>query len=56
MLFSVGLSMVSYFVLVVINKEYDYQLHTSNFFLYLFNQITADPIYFLCTLPDQKRK
>jgi two-component system sensor histidine kinase/response regulator len=41
MLFSVGLSMVSYFVLIVINKEYNYQLHTSNFFLYLFNQITA---------------
>jgi two-component system, sensor histidine kinase and response regulator len=41
MLFSVGLSMVSYFVLVVINKEYNYQLHTSNFFLYLFNQVTA---------------
>jgi two-component system sensor histidine kinase/response regulator len=41
MLFSLGLSMVSYFVLVVINKEYNYQLHTSNFFLYLFNQITA---------------
>jgi two-component system sensor histidine kinase/response regulator len=41
MLFSVGLSMVSYFVLVVINKEYNYQLHTTNFFLYLFNQITA---------------
>ena len=41
MLFSVGLSMVSYFVLVVINKEYNYQLHSSNFFLYLFNQVTA---------------
>src|SRR5450432_1667270 len=41
MLFSLGLSMVSYFVLVVINKEYNYQLHTSNFFLYLFNQVTA---------------
>src|SRR5450432_2664515 len=41
MLFSVGLSMVSYFMLVVINKEYHYELHTSNFFLYLFNQITA---------------
>jgi two-component system, sensor histidine kinase and response regulator len=41
MLFSVGLSMISYFVLVVINKEYNYQLHTSNFFLYLFNQGTA---------------
>jgi signal transduction histidine kinase len=41
MLFSVGLSMVSYFVLVVINKEYNYQLHTSNFYLYLFNQGTS---------------
>jgi two-component system, sensor histidine kinase and response regulator len=41
MLFSVGLSMVSYFVLVVINKQYNYQLHTANFPLYLFNQITA---------------
>ena len=41
MLFSVGLSMVSYLVLVVINKEYNFQLHSSNFFLYLFNQITA---------------
>jgi two-component system sensor histidine kinase/response regulator len=33
--------MISYFMLVVINKEYHYQLVTSNFFLYLFNQITA---------------
>ncbi len=41
MLFSVALSMVSYFVLVVINKGYNYQLHTSNFYLYLFNQGTA---------------
>jgi signal transduction histidine kinase len=41
MLFSVGLSMVSYFVLVVLNNDYHYQLHTSNLFLYLFNQITA---------------
>jgi signal transduction histidine kinase len=41
MLFSVALSMVSYFVLAVINKEYSYQLHTSNFLLYLFNQVTA---------------
>src|ERR1700681_3088827 len=32
MFFSVGFSMVSYFVLVVINKEYNYQLHSSNFF------------------------
>jgi two-component system, sensor histidine kinase and response regulator len=41
MLFSVAFSMVSYFVLVVINKEYGYQLHNSNFFLYLFNQGTS---------------
>jgi len=41
MLFSVGLSMVSYFMLVVIKKEYGYQLVTNNFPLYLFNQITA---------------
>jgi two-component system, sensor histidine kinase and response regulator len=41
MLFSVALSMVSYFVLVVINKGYNYQLHISNFYLYLFNQGTA---------------
>ncbi len=41
MLFSVGLSMVSYFVLVVINKEYGFQLHSSHFYLFLFNQITA---------------
>jgi two-component system, sensor histidine kinase and response regulator len=41
MLFSVGLSMVSYFVLAVLIKDYNYQLQTSNFLLYLFNQITA---------------
>lgn len=41
MLFSVGLSMVSYFALVVLSNHYNYQLHSSNLFLYLFNQITA---------------
>ncbi|HEY4154033.1 MAG TPA: HAMP domain-containing sensor histidine kinase, partial [Puia sp.] len=41
MLFCVGLSMVSYFVLVVINNHYNYQLQSANLFLYLFNQITA---------------
>ena len=41
MLFSVGLSMVSYFVLVVLNNHYNYQLHSANLFLFLFNQITA---------------
>ena len=41
MLFCVGLSMVSYFVLVVLNSHYTYQLHSANLFLFLFNQITA---------------
>jgi signal transduction histidine kinase len=41
LLFSVGLSMISYFVLVVLNNHYNYQLHSANLFLYLFNQITA---------------
>ncbi len=41
MLFAVGLSMVSYFVLVVLTSHYDYQLHASNTFLFLFNQITV---------------
>ena len=41
MLFSVGLSMVSYFVLIVINKEYSFQLHSTHFYLFLFNQVTA---------------
>ena len=41
MLFCVGLSMVSYFVLVVLDNHYNYQLHSANPVLYLFNQITA---------------
>jgi two-component system, sensor histidine kinase and response regulator len=41
MVFSIGFSMVSYFVLAVINKNYPYQLQTANFFFYLFNQIAA---------------
>jgi len=41
MLFSVGLSMVSYFVLAVICKNYTYQLATANIFFYLFNQLLA---------------
>ncbi|MBS1598124.1 MAG: HAMP domain-containing histidine kinase [Bacteroidetes bacterium] len=41
MLFSVTLSMVSYFILAVINKNYTYQLQTANLFFYLFNQLTA---------------
>ena len=41
MIFCVGLSMVSYFVLVVLNNHYNYQLQSANVILYLFNQITA---------------
>ncbi|HEX9509789.1 MAG TPA: HAMP domain-containing sensor histidine kinase [Puia sp.] len=41
MLFSVGLSMVSYFVLAVICKTYTYQLATANIFFYFFNQLLA---------------
>jgi len=38
MLFSIGLSMVSYFMLSVVLKSYVYKLETANFGLYLFNQ------------------
>ncbi|HEY4209565.1 MAG TPA: HAMP domain-containing sensor histidine kinase [Puia sp.] len=41
MLFSLGWSMVSYFVLAVICKNYTYQLATVNIFFYLFNQLLA---------------
>ena len=41
MLFSLGLSMVSYFVLAVICKNYTYQLATANILFYLFNQVLA---------------
>jgi two-component system, sensor histidine kinase and response regulator len=38
MLFSIGLSMISYFMLSVVLKNYLYKLETANFGLYLFNQ------------------
>lgn len=41
MLFAVGLSMISYFVLAVVNTKYTYQLQTANLFFYLFNQLSA---------------
>ncbi|GGA94228.1 sensor histidine kinase [Puia dinghuensis] len=41
MLFALGLSMVSYFVLAVICKSYTYQLATANLYFYLFNQALA---------------
>jgi two-component system, sensor histidine kinase and response regulator len=41
MLFALGLSMVSYFVLAVVCKNYTYQLATANLFFYLFNQLLA---------------
>jgi signal transduction histidine kinase len=41
MLFSLTLSMVSYFVLAVVLKRYHYQLETINLGYYLFNQVLA---------------
>ncbi|HEY4337828.1 MAG TPA: HAMP domain-containing sensor histidine kinase [Puia sp.] len=41
MIFALGLSMVSYFVLAVICKNYTYQLATANIFFYVFNQLLA---------------
>ena len=41
MLFALGLSMVSYFVLAVVCKNYTYQLATANVFFYFFNQLLA---------------
>jgi two-component system, sensor histidine kinase and response regulator len=41
MLFALGLSMVSYFVLAVVCKNYTYQLATANLLFYLFNQVLA---------------
>ncbi len=39
MLFSVTLSMISYFMLAVVLKNHRYQLESSNILLYLFNQL-----------------
>lgn len=41
MLFALCWSMVSYFVLAVLCKNYTYQLATANLFFYLFNQVLA---------------
>jgi two-component system, sensor histidine kinase and response regulator len=41
MLFSVSLSMISYFILVVICKNYTYQLEKANLYFYLLNQVIA---------------
>jgi two-component system sensor histidine kinase/response regulator len=41
MLFSIGLSMVSYFMLAVVLKNYQYQLESANLAFYLFNQVIA---------------
>jgi len=54
MLFSVGLSMISYFFLFIINQQYYYQLQTSNFFLYLFNQVSAIAFIFYALLLIKK--
>jgi signal transduction histidine kinase len=41
MLFSIGLSMVSYFMLAVVLKHYTFQLEFANYAFYLFNQVIA---------------
>jgi len=41
MLFSIGLSMVSYFMLAVVLKHYTFQLEVANYAFYLFNQVIA---------------
>src|SRR5258708_11363813 len=41
MLFALGLSMVSYFMLAVLCKDYRYQLETANIWFYFFNQLLA---------------
>jgi signal transduction histidine kinase len=41
MLFSIGLSMVSYFMLDVVLKNYQYQLEAANLAFYLINQVIA---------------
>ncbi|HYF30086.1 MAG TPA: HAMP domain-containing sensor histidine kinase [Chitinophagaceae bacterium] len=41
MLFSLALSMISYFMLAVVLKNYQYQLETASLYFYLFNQILA---------------
>ncbi|MBC8033166.1 MAG: HAMP domain-containing histidine kinase [Chitinophagaceae bacterium] len=41
MLFSVALSMISYFILSVVLNNYTYQLQSENIFLYIWNQLIA---------------
>jgi len=41
MLFALGLTMISYFVLAVLCKDYRYQLATANVWFYFFNQALA---------------
>jgi two-component system sensor histidine kinase/response regulator len=41
MLFALGLSMISYFVLAVLCKNYRYQLETANIGFYFFNELLA---------------
>jgi len=55
MLFAVGLSMVSYFVLAVLCKIYTYQLATATRFLYP-EPAAVDRLYLLRSLPHQERK
>lgn len=49
MLFSLSLSMISYFVLVVVLKRYPYQLETISLAYFLFNQLLAI-VFIFCGL------
>jgi signal transduction histidine kinase len=46
MLFTLGMSMVSYFVLAGLCKNYTYELATANIFFYVFNQLLAIVLIF----------
>jgi two-component system, sensor histidine kinase and response regulator len=41
MMFSLGFSMISYFMLAVVLKNYTYQLEVASLYFYLFNQVLA---------------
>lgn len=41
MMFSLGFSMISYFMLAVVLKNYTYQLESASLYFYLFNQVLA---------------
>jgi signal transduction histidine kinase len=46
MLFSISLSMISYFILAVVCESFIYELKTVNYFFYLFNELLAIVLIF----------